>query len=103
MSQVLTPIMKNTDQIYKVVQETKFAEDTYYWTTTAYPLAEAIRNDFTQIPMVTQASGPVSRAFRIQDSAGNISRYEEQYVLYVDPYYPEVFDFNGYRVILLLR
>ncbi len=81
-----------SNDIYKVVQETKFAEETYYWNTTAYPLAEAIRNDFAQIPLVTQVSGPVNRMFRIEDEGGNISRYEEQYVLYVDPFYPKVFD-----------
>lgn len=85
---------KNAEHIYKVVQETKFAEDTYYWNTTAYPLAEALRNDFSQLAFVTQASGPVSRIFKIEDNAGNVSRYEEPYVLYVDPYYPQVFDFQ---------
>lgn len=85
---------KKTDQIYKVVQETKFAEEIHYWNTTAYPLAEAIRNDFTQLPMVTQVSGPVARMFKVEDEAGNIYRYEEPYVLYVDPFYPKVFDFK---------
>jgi putative ABC transport system permease protein len=85
---------EKANQIYKVVQETKFAEETQYWNTTAYPLAEAIRNDFAGLPFVTQASGPVPRLFRVEDQAGNISRFEEQYVLFVDPHYPKVFDFQ---------
>lgn len=83
-----------SDQIYKVVQETKFADETHYWNTTAHPLAEAIRNDFTELSLVTQVSGPTTRLFKIVDERGNISRYEEPYVLYVDPYYPKVFDFK---------
>ena len=52
---------RQSERIYKVVQQTKMADDTYYWSTTCYPLAEAIRNDFTELPMVTQASGPLTR------------------------------------------
>ncbi|HTE30161.1 MAG TPA: ABC transporter permease [Chryseolinea sp.] len=80
--------------IFKIVQETKFADDTYYWNTTAYPLAEAIRNDFPDLAMVSQASGPVPRMFKIEDQHGKVSRYEEKYVLYVDRYYPQMFDFT---------
>ena len=82
------------DQTYKVVQETKFAEGMKYWNTTAYPLAEAIRNDFSNVSMVTQAAGPVPRMFRVEDKSGNVFRFEEEYVLFVDPYYPKVFDFT---------
>ena len=85
---------KKADQIYKVVQETKFAEGMKYWNTTAYPLAEAIRNDFSNVSMVAQASGPVPRMFRVEDKLGNVFRFEEEYVLFIDPYYPKVFDFT---------
>ena len=85
---------QKADQIYKVVQETKFAEGMKYWSTTAYPLAEAIRNDFSNVSMVTQASGPVPRMFRVEDKSGNVFRFEEEYVLFVDPFYPKVFDFK---------
>jgi len=85
---------KKADYIYKVVQETKFAEGTKYWSTTAYPLAEAMRNDFAELPYVTLASGPAQRSFRVEDKNGNVSRFDEEYVLFVDPYYPQVFDFQ---------
>lgn len=85
---------QKADQIYRVVQETKFAEDTQFWNTTAYPLAEAIRNDFVELPYVTQCAGPVPRLFRLEDQAGNVSRFEENYVLFVDPFYPKVFDLH---------
>jgi putative ABC transport system permease protein len=85
---------QKADHIYKVVQETKFAEGIKYWGTTAYPLADAIRNDFSNVSMVTQASGPVPRMFRVEDKSGNVFRFEEEYVLFVDPFYPKVFDFK---------
>jgi putative ABC transport system permease protein len=88
---------EKADKIYKVVQETKFAEGMKYWSTTAYPLAEAIRNDFTDVSMVTQASGPVPRMFRVEDKSGNVFRFEEEYVLFVDPFYPRVFDFKWFQ------
>jgi putative ABC transport system permease protein len=81
-------------KIYKVVQDTNMGDQMLHWNTTAYPLAEALRHDFSQLKFVTQASGPTNRMFRIQDAAGNISRFEEPLVLFVDPFYPEVFDFH---------
>lgn len=83
-----------SNQIYKVVQETKFAEGMKYWSTTAYPLAETIRHDFSNVSMVTQAAGPVPRMFRVEDKSGNVFRFEEENVLFVDPQYPKVFDFS---------
>jgi putative ABC transport system permease protein len=81
-------------KIYKVVQDTNMGDQMLHWNTTAYPLAEALRHDFSQLKFVTQASGPTNRMFRIQDASGNISRFEEPLVLFVDPFYPKVFDFH---------
>lgn len=81
-----------SESIYKIVQDTKMGDETHHWNTTAYPLAEALRNDFPQLPLVTQASGPVSRLFKVQDDEGNIKRFDEPFVLFVDPWYTKVFD-----------
>ena len=83
-----------SQDIYKVVQETKMGDEMHYWGTTAYPLAEAVRKDFPELPLVTQASGPVSRFFKVQDNKGNVARYEEPFVLFVDAWYTKVFDFE---------
>lgn len=83
-----------SQRIYKVVQETKMGDEMHHWNTTAYPLAEAIRNDFSELSLVTQASGPVSRFFKVQDGDGNITRFEEPFVLFVDAWYTKVFDFG---------
>lgn len=81
------------DQIYRVVQITRFAEETSYWNTTAYPLAEAIRNDFAEFPLVTQAV-PLIQTISLVDGVGQEFRFEEKHVLFVDPYYPNTFDFQ---------
>ena len=85
---------QKASRTYRVVENFKSAEEVLHWNTTAYPLAEALRNDFKEIPLVTQAAGPLHRQFKIEDEQGNVARYEEEHVLMVDPFYPQVFDFN---------
>ena len=80
-----------SESIYKVVQETKMGDETHHWNTTAYPLAEALRNDFPHLPLVAQTSGPVSRFFILQNENG-ITRFEEPFVFFVDPWYTKMFD-----------
>jgi len=76
---------------YRVVQHTKFPDQTLYWNTTAYPLAEALRNDFSEFELVTQTAGPVNRFFSFENDD---NRFESNYVLFVDPYYSKVFNLN---------
>lgn len=83
---------EKADQIYRVVQHTKFAEETYHWSSTAYPLAEALRNDFSDLALVTQTAGPVSRSFSIRDKDSELSKFEEDQVLFADPYFWQIFD-----------
>jgi len=78
-------------ETYRVVQHTKFPDQTLYWNTTAYPLAEALRNDFSEFELITQTAGPVNRFFSFEN---NDNRFESNYVLFVDPYYPKVFNLN---------
>jgi hypothetical protein len=85
---------QKASRTYRVVENFKSAEEVLHWNTTAYPLAEALRNDFKEIPLITQASGPLHRLFKIEDEQGNVARYEEDHVLMVDPFYPQVFDFT---------
>jgi ABC-type antimicrobial peptide transport system permease subunit len=63
-----------------------------YWNTTCYPLAEALRNDFGDFAHVTQAAGPMKRYFAVDRGNGEVVRFEERYVLYVDTAYASVFD-----------
>ena len=82
------PYSKET---FRVVQHTKYPDQTLYWNTTAYPLAEALRNDFSEFELVTQSAGPMSRFFNVENEE---DRFESRYVLFVDPYYPKVFDLD---------
>ncbi len=80
------------DRTYRVVQHTQYPEEELHWNTTAYPLAAAIREDFQNIELVTQTAGPFDRVFSVEDGAGEVRLFENDFVLFVDPYYPEVFD-----------
>ncbi|ASO06415.1 ABC transporter permease [Arenibacter algicola] len=80
-----------SQQTYRVVQHNKLPNQTLYWNTTAYPLAEALRDDFPEIDLVTQTLGPVSQEFSIVDN-GTVTKFEEPKVLYVDTFYSKAFD-----------
>ncbi|MEO1010292.1 MAG: ABC transporter permease [Bacteroidota bacterium] len=83
---------KKSDRTFRVVQHTQMPNETLYWNTTAYPLAEALRNDFPELEMVTQVSGPEARIIKVEDASGNTNLFEESGVLFVDPSYPKLFD-----------
>ncbi|MEM8507375.1 MAG: ABC transporter permease [Bacteroidota bacterium] len=83
---------EKSDRTFRVVQHTQLQNETLYWNTTAYPLAAAMRNDFPEIERVTQISGPVTRVFQVEDSFGSSNLFQEPNVLFVDRFYPEVFD-----------
>ncbi|MEM1136786.1 MAG: ABC transporter permease [Bacteroidota bacterium] len=83
-----------SDRIYRVVQHTQFSEGMEYWNHTAYPLAEALRNDFPELEMVAQISGPAKRLLSIKAEDGSISRFEEDQVLFADSFYLKNFDFK---------
>lgn len=76
---------------FRVVQHTKFQEGMSYWNTTAYPLAEALRNDFSEFSYVTQTAGPMRQSFSVEKN-GEVNRFEIKHVLYADNFYPSVFD-----------
>lgn len=83
---------KNSEKTFRVVQHNQLPDQILYWNTTAYPLAEALRNDFPEIELVTQITGPVSRVFEVEDAVKNENRFEEPQVLFVDPFYAKTFD-----------
>ncbi|MCL6258316.1 ABC transporter permease [Aquiflexum sp. TKW24L] len=77
---------------YRIVQHTKYPDQTLYWNTTAYPLAEALRADFHEFEMVTQTAGPFQRFFTVDNGGKEEFQFESDYVLFVDPFYPKAFD-----------
>ncbi len=83
---------KKAARTFRVVQHNQLPNETLYWNTTAYPLAEALRNDFPDISTVTQIAGPVNRVFKITDNFANKNLFEEPQVLFADTYYAETFD-----------
>ncbi|WP_299118913.1 ABC transporter permease [uncultured Winogradskyella sp.] len=77
---------------YRIVQHKEFPEETFYFNTTPYPLAEALRNDLPELNTVTQIVGLTTQTFGIKNNQGSQSLFEETNVLFVDSFYPKVFD-----------
>ncbi|MVM33056.1 FtsX-like permease family protein [Spirosoma sp. HMF4905] len=82
----------NAGRIYRVVQHNRTSESVQHWPTTAYPLAEAIRQDIPGVG-VTQTAGPESRLINSVDSRGTVHRFEEKRVMFADAQYLQTFDF----------
>ncbi|MFY0602616.1 MAG: ABC transporter permease [Flavobacteriaceae bacterium] len=79
-------------ETFRVVQHTQYPNETLYWNTTAYPLAKAMRDDFPDIDLITQTSGPTKRTFSVEKDNGEVERFEEPKVLFADNFYTQVFD-----------
>ncbi|WP_422107631.1 ABC transporter permease [Winogradskyella sp.] len=77
---------------YRVVQHKAFPEETFYFNTTPYPLAEALRNDLSELNAVTQVVGLTTRTFGVKNNQGATTLYEEPNVLFVDAFYTQIFD-----------
>ena len=80
----------DSESIYRVVQENHTANGIDYWSTTAYPLANALRNDYFDIE-VTQTAGP---AQRLLSSGSGESKKDLQvnHVLFADSLFLDFFD-----------
>lgn len=85
---------KRSEETFRIVQHTQYPNETLYWNTTAYPLGEALRNDFPEIDLVTQTSGPTQRSFSIEHQDGTVQRFEEPKVLFADAHYADIFDLD---------
>ncbi|MCB0669103.1 MAG: ABC transporter permease, partial [Saprospiraceae bacterium] len=79
------------NQIYRIVQHTKYPEKTEFWNTTAYPLAAALRHDFPEAGTVAQTAGPLSYTINIAGNRKTPLRYSEDYVLFADSGYMKLF------------
>ena len=82
----------HADNTYRVVQHTALPNETLHWNTTAYPLADALRSDFPDFEVISQISGPVTRNFLVERTAGDRHLFEETQVLFVDNFYSKIFD-----------
>ncbi|MBL0745271.1 ABC transporter permease [Chryseolinea lacunae] len=77
------------DNIYRVVQGAKSASGTEYSSTTPYPLAPALRNDFPEIPLVTQLHYQDEMLVRIGDEKQMVDN-----IIFADSLFFQVFDFK---------
>ncbi|RCR71414.1 ABC transporter permease [Larkinella punicea] len=84
----------NADRTYRIVEHNRKADGVQYWSSTAYPLAEAIRREIPGVG-VTQTAGPDSRIISSTDGNGTVYRFDEKRVLFADAHYLKTFDFKA--------
>jgi len=84
----------NAAHTYRIVEHSQKADGVQHWSTTAYPLADAIRREFPGV-RVTQTAGPDKRMISSKDEKGEIRRFEEKRVMFADESYLQLFDFGG--------
>ncbi|MEQ8573205.1 MAG: ABC transporter permease, partial [Fulvivirga sp.] len=82
----------NGDKIYRVVQDNVTANGIDHWSTTAYPLAVALRNDFSDLE-VTQTAGPTKRLLTVNEG-GTPKNFEVDHVLFADTSFFKIFNYG---------
>lgn len=81
-----------TGNTYRVVHHNHTADGTQYWNTTAYPLADALRQEFPESE-ITQISGPIQAS--ISSSEGSdLLKFLEEKIWYVDSNFFKVFNYE---------
>lgn len=77
------------DRIYRIVHDQENASGTDYSGVTPYPLANAFRNDFPEIPLVTQMHEEEDALVKM-----GAEKFRIEDILFVDSLFFEVFDFK---------
>src|SRR5688572_17230740 len=77
------------DRIYRIVQEVKSPAGTGYGAVTPYPLTKAFRNDFPDVPLVTQLHYQGESTLTIEGEKQKVKD-----ILFADSLFFEVFDFE---------
>jgi putative ABC transport system permease protein len=77
------------DAIYRVVQKSTNSSGIDYGTATPYPFAQAFRNDFPEVPLVTQMHYQGETLVKVGDE-----KLKMDYVLFADSLFFDVFDFE---------
>ncbi len=81
-----------SNRLYRVVQDNVTANGIDHWSTTAYPLAGALRNDFSDIE-VTQTAGPAKRLLSVSVEE-KLKDVEVDHVLFADTSFFKIFDYQ---------
>ncbi len=94
----------NADRIYRVVGQYKGTDETTHQGYVSFPLAKALRNDFTDLENVTQVFNRQYAIVKIERASGAYDLFDEDEMAYADEHYLQVFDYPllaGYGTNLL--
>lgn len=82
------------DRIYRVVMDNKTTDRTEHNGYVSFPMAKALRNDFSQLETVTQLYVGNSALISIANQNGERKLFEDQQMTYADEYFFKTFDFR---------
>ena len=85
---------RQADRIYRVVGQFRGNEGTNYQGSVTYPLSAALRNDFPELPLVTQVVAFHEAILKTSDEASPIKTDVQRGkgLTYADPYFLRMFD-----------
>ncbi|MEQ9167053.1 MAG: ABC transporter permease, partial [Fulvivirga sp.] len=79
-------------RVFRVVQDNVTANGVDHWSTTAYPLAGALTNDFSDLEVI-QTAGPTKRLLTVNEG-GNPKNFEVEHVLFADTSFFKIFNYG---------
>ena len=82
-----------SDRIYRIVAQFQGTEGKSFQGYTEFPMATALRNDFPDLPLVTQVVTEKEAIVKITDAI-NSPKFEENDITYADEYFLQTFDYS---------
>lgn len=82
------------DRIYRLVEDYRGANGVDHSGYVSFPLAEALRNDFPELEMVTHVFNQMNVIVKIPDDTDNPKKFEEDDLAYADEYFLQTFDYQ---------
>ncbi|WKN30878.1 ABC transporter permease [Porifericola rhodea] len=84
---------KNAERIYRVVEHHQSIDGMIYSGYLPFPVADALRQEFDDIEMVTQVFNDLNVVVKVPIQDGMEQKYEEGELAYVDEYFLQTFDY----------
>lgn len=83
-----------SDRIYRIVEDYRGANGMIYQGYTTFPLANALRNDFPELEMVSQVFNQINVVVKIPQANGDHNMFEEDDLAYADQFFLKTFDYQ---------
>ncbi|MGD1889411.1 MAG: ABC transporter permease [Cyclobacteriaceae bacterium] len=85
---------QKADRTFRVVGQYKAESGINYQGYVAFPMAEALREEFSEIELATQLSAGGSATIKVEQEGQSPRLFEEDEIAYVDKYFLQTFDYE---------